>query len=583
MTKLITWILSVFVVTIHALPGMAQTSRDLVWVQIEAHPSLRVAQERARRYSAEMPDVNGFSLGGSWYGVALGPYEPEDAVEVLRVYRAEGKIPGDSYVTASSTYGRQFWPLGANALNGNAAAAPPQTAIAQPAPAAPAQPVAQPDETRAEARRSERTLSAEDRKDLQRALQWSGFYSSGIDGAFGPGTRRSMADWQSANGYDSTGILTTRQRAVLMKQYNEPLTSVGLRRLVDLNAGIAMNLPMKKVAFKKYQAPLAHYDATTREGIRVLLISQAGDKSNLYGLYDILQTLEIVPLDGPRVRGRTRFTIEGQNSKIITHAEASIEDGEIKGFILSWPLGDERRRARVLDSMRQSFTRLPGTLDPLAGADEAQSVDLVAGLEVRRPSAVGSGFFVDPSGTVVTTATAVKSCGRITLDETFQADVLTVDDALDVAILKPREQLSPLEIARLAGQPPRLQSEVAVAGYSFGGVLGAPTLTFGTLADLQGLGGEAELTRLAMATRPGDAGGPVLDSGGSVVGMLLPARSGARQLPGDVRFAAKSQAIADLLDTAGLSASAGNADDTLPPGDLARIAEGMTVLVSCWN
>ena len=38
-------------------------------------------------------------------------------------------------------------------------------------------------------------------------------------------------------------------------------------------------------------------------GVRVLLISQSGDQGTLFGLYDIMQTLEIVPMEGPRDRG----------------------------------------------------------------------------------------------------------------------------------------------------------------------------------------------------------------------------------------------------------------------------------------
>ena len=51
----------------------AQSSEDVVWVQIEAHPSLSVAQARARLYAGSLEDVNGFALGGNWYGIVLGP------------------------------------------------------------------------------------------------------------------------------------------------------------------------------------------------------------------------------------------------------------------------------------------------------------------------------------------------------------------------------------------------------------------------------------------------------------------------------------------------------------------------------
>lgn len=575
MRKLLGWIvLSIL------FAGRAATAQDEnVWVQIEAHPSLTVAEERARRYAAEMPDVNGFSLGGSWYGITLGPYAPEDARQVLQVYRAEGKIPRDSYITGSSTYGRRFYPIGVGA---GITAPAPDFSTPAPAPevAAPLQPV---DETPAEARASERLLTAQDRMDLQRAMQWGGFYNAGIDGAFGAGTRRSMADWQVAFGYEATGVLTTRQRAVLMEQYNAPLTSVGMARQNDIRAGIAMQMPLGVVAFSHYQTPFAHYDATTDEGIRLLLISEPGDRDTLYGLYDILQTLEIVPLDGPRERTRTGFTIEGRNARLVTHVEASLQDGEIKGFILTWPTGDERRRARVLDAMKTSFTRLPGTLDPLAGAEQEQSVDLVSGLEVRKPSATGSGFFVDRQGTVVTSAATVGSCGKVTIADDYEARVVASDAALGVAVLRPVDRLAPMEIARLSDLLPRLQSEIAVAGYSFGGVLGAPSLTFGTLSDTRGLGGEDGVTRLALAAQPGDAGGPVFDAGGSVVGMLLPEPGGAQQLPADVRFAVKSRAIADLLSRAGVGAAGGSSAQGVTPRGLMKLAEGMTVLVSCWE
>ncbi|WP_428925941.1 trypsin-like peptidase domain-containing protein [Marinibacterium sp. SX1] len=583
MKKRIGWVVVAVLVMVRA--AVAQQADQTVWVQIEAHPSLTVAEERARRYAAEMPDVNGFWLGGSWYGIALGPYAPEDAQQVLRVYRSEGKIPRDSYITGSSTYDRQFYPLGTNLLD-NAPAAlpldPPAQAPAGQAPVAqaPAEPV---DETPAQARASERLLSGPERQDLQRALQVAGFYNAGIDGAFGAGTRRSMGEWQRFNGHEATGVLTTRQRAQLMEQYNAPLTSVGMTYHSDIRAGIAAQMPLGAVEFARYQSPLAHYDATTDDGIRLLLISQPGDAANLYGLYDILQTLEIVPLDGPRERGRDGFTIEGRNARILTHAEASLQDGEIKGFVLVWPAGDDSRRARVLDAIKTSFTRLPGTLDPLAGAEQEQRVDLVSGLQVRRPRATGSGFFVDRSGAVVTSAATVEGCTRITLDDDYEATLATSDATLGVAVLRPTDRLAPMEIARLSGLLPRLQSEIAVAGYSFGGALGAPTLTFGTLSDTSGLSGETELTRLALVAQPGDAGGPVFDAGGSVVGMLLPEQGGARQLPADVRFAAKSEAITALLSQAGLGAASGSAGQAVAPQDLMRLAEGMTVLVSCWD
>lgn len=579
------------------LPAQAQ-SDEVVWVQIEAQPSLAAATDRARAYATLLEDVNGFSLGGGWYGVTVGPYTRADAQEVLRTYVRQGLVPRDSFIQFSGRLGQQFWPVGANVLNRGAIAVPEVVAPAPSTDETPSQeapveeapvvqaPVVTPepaDETPNEARRSERALNGEERRALQIALQWAGFYNAAIDGAFGRGTRNSMAAWQEANGFDVTGVLTTLQRAALLKQYNAVLDGLGLQLVRDETAGIEMIMPTAEVGFDKYEPPFAQYNTTGDIGARVLLISQAGDQDTLFGLYDIMQTLEIVPLDGPRERKNSSFELIGENGRIISQTQVSLQNGQIKGFTLIWPAGDEDRRRRVMAEMSKSFARLPGVLDAAAGGDTAQSIDLVAGLEIRRPKVARSGFFIDRSGVVVTTAQAVNACGRVTVDGDTEADVLVSDDAKGIAILKPRSPLAPLDVARFALGAPRLQSEVSVAGFSYEGVLSAATLTFGTLSDVRGLQGEEELSRLALNAQPGDAGGPVFDVSGNVMGMLLPAGAEGPQLPDGVSFALDSAVIADVATQAGISLAAGESTGTIAPRDLTQAAQGMTVLVSCWE
>ena len=564
-----------------------QAAAEVVWVQVEAQPGLRAAQDRAQHYAGRLADVNGFSLGGNWYGILLGPYSRDDAERVLRVYKAEGQIPNDSFISLSTTLGQQFWPVGANVLSRGTVAAPQldSTPVVDAEPPAPeATPEPQPtDETPAEARRGEQLLNADERKALQIALQAAGFYNSGIDGAFGAGTRRSMADWQVARGHEATGVLTTMQRQALMDEYNAPLISVGMQRIADPQAGIEMPMPTAVVKFSHYEPPFAHYSSTGDIGVRLILISQPGDQATLFGLYDIMQTLKIVPLDGPRERGQNSFTIEGRGKGIVSHTEARLEAGQIKGFTLIWPLGDEDRRARVLTEMQAGFVRTDDVLDPAAGADAEQRIDLVSGLQVRKPRLSRSGFYIDAKGTVVTTVQAVQGCTRITLDHDYRAEVIGTDDTSGVAVLRPLDPLAPMAVGRLRTSSPRLQSEVAVSGYSYEGTLGAPTLTFGLLADVQGLNGEANRARLALAPLPGDAGGPVIDAGGGVLGMLLPQDSAGRQLPADVSFAADAEAIRAILVKAEITAQDSVETGVLPPVDLNRMATGMTVLVSCWD
>lgn len=571
------------IVALLMLTRVAAAQEAQVWVQIEAQPNLATAQERIRDYSVAVEDVNGFAMSGGWYAIALGPYSRTDAEQVLQVLRAEGKIPRDSYIAFSRAYGQQFWPVGGAVV---ATVEPSVTTdAATPAAEPVATPVVQvPDETKAEARRSEAQLSKEERKELQRMLQWAGYYNSAIDGAFGRGTRGSMSAWQAANGFEETGILTTRQRAELLRQYNAILDGLELQLVSDATAGIEMRLPLGAVQFAKYEAPYAQFNASGFvNGARVLLISQPGDQKTLFGLYDIMQTLEIVPLEGDRERRKDSFVLIGENASIVSHTQVALKDGEIKGFTLIWPAGDEERRTRLLGLMQESFARLDGVMSPAAGNNEAQRIDLLSGLQIRKPRVSRSGFFVDGNGTVVTTAQAVEACTRITLEDGIAAEVIGVDATLGLAALKPAQSLAPAQVAELQRATPRLQSDVAVAGYSYGGVLGAPTLTFGKLADVAGLAGEEELARLALAALPGDTGGPVFDAGGAVMGMLLPRVEGGKQLPGDVSFALDAAAIEGFLGSVGVSPTSTDLLASMAPEDLTTKAAGLTVLVNCWD
>jgi hypothetical protein len=125
---------------------------------------------------------------------------------------------------------------------------------------------------------------------------------------------------------------------------------------------------------------------------------------------------------------------------------------------------------------------------------------------------------------------------------------------------------------------------VMVAGYSYEDRLPAPVMTFGTLAEVTGLSGEPGLKRLALQALPGDAGGPVLDATGAVIGVLLPQKAeNGKQLPPDVHFAYSASGIAGLLSKAGVAPGQAARTGAVAPSDLTDLGTGMTVLVSCWD
>lgn len=581
----------------------AAAQQSGVWLQVEAQPTLGEAQARVRAYAAQFADVSGFYLGSGWYGIAFGPYSEADAETLLRRLLDQRAIPADSFISDGAQFQQQFWPIGVGAatapqsLPSTAATALPEAdvaIVAEPIPAAPvletpviAAPVTPdlPDESSREAQASEAALTGPQKQQLQVALQWAGFYEGAIDGAYGRGTRNSMGAWQEANGYEDTGILTTRQRAALLGAYNAVLEGLDLQLVRDQATGIEMQIPTGVVSFSAYEPPFARFTPKGELDATVLLISQQGDQTRLYGLYEILQTLEIMPPNGPRDRAGQSFEIEGVNGRIHSYIYAALADGQIKGFALIWPAGDEDRRTRLLDTMKASFTPIPGVLDPgIAAPGEDQAVDLISGLEVRQPIISRSGFYIDAGGTVLTTTEVLGNCGYLTIDDDHLATVAFRDDALGIAVLRPDTPLAPIGIAAFQTGVPRLQDQVAVSGYPYGGVLAMPALTFGTLADIRGLNGEDAVKRLDLVAQPGDAGGPVFDNGGAVLGMLLPhAVQNGQVLPPEVSFSVDAPAIIAALAPAGVTVQTTDQVDFMPPETLTREAPKMTVLVSCWE
>lgn len=545
-----------------------ETTWAEAWVQIEARPSEAQALERANDYASRLPDVNGFRLNSGWFAIALGPYADDEAIARLGQLRIAGQIPSDSFLSDGGNFRGRFFGPGEAALV---------------APAEPLQPLQAGEETIAEARAAERGLTRDDRALIQTALKWEGFYNSIIDADFGAGTRRAMAAWQEAYRYETTGVMTTLQRRELVTKYQSVLRSLNITPMVDARAGIEIDMPAGLVRFDRYDPPFAHYASATDDGVRMLLISQSGDQNTLTALYDIMQTLEIVPLDGPRSLGRSEFTLTGANDKIVSHTFARLVGGAVKGFTLVWPAGDEARFRMALTAMEASFRPTDAVLPDTIGEGAVQDVDLMAGLDIRRPDFARSGFFVDGSGAVLTSADTVRNCTRITLNDEFEAEVAASDEALGLAILRPLASLVPLSVAKLAASEPRLQSEVAVAGYSFGGALTAPSVTFGTFADVKGLDGDTRVQRLEVASEDGDAGGPVFDASGAVMGLLKPRADGARQLPDDVALATDAVVLAEFLTANGFTPAAADPGAAMAPEDLGLLAADMTVLVSCWN
>lgn len=618
-------------------PGTA-IAQDMRWLQVEAHRDLDAALAAAQAYDAVHDDVAIFALPSGWHAISIGPFDTDtEAFALRRQLRAERVIPLDAFVSNGNNYLEQIFPEGF-ALAGTtqtaddapdeapdeavsedpdapaaatdsppalAQAALAEAALAQAAPAPPPEPEPQPEpeldpepdpqpepepepepeETLREAQASERLLTRDERAEIQTALQWFGFYTMAIDAAFGPGSRRAMTAWQQDQGLEPTGVLTTRQRAKLMDQYSAERGALGMATWRDEEAGISIDLPLAMLRLDRHETPFVHFAERDDSGMRALLISQSGNQATLFGLYEIMQTLEIVPLEGARERQQNGFLLTGQSEDLRSHTVATLRNGQIKGYTLIWTPERDDQAARILPMMEASFSTFGNTLPDSAFQTSAVGRgDLLSGLTVRRPEFSRSGFYVDAVGTVLTSAEAVANCARITIDEAYDARVVAIDETLGLAVLKPELPLVPLAFAQFHSGPVSAGSAVTISGFSFEDMLTRPVLTFGQISALGGPGGAVDQLRLSATVKQGDLGGPVFGSNGAVIGLLSgqPMDPG-RQFPPDVNLAVPAEAIQSFLSSNNIRVGTLRDDVSVTPERLTRLSGDLTVLVSCWK
>ena len=577
-----------------ALVAGASAAQDMRWIQIEAQPSLLEAETRARIYAQEFPDTQAHSIGSGWYAITLGPLPEDEADLRMSQLRARAAIPRDSFLATGANYRQRIYPIGPAPAAVTAAQTFEAEVIqeeatqvsvvetaesAAPEQASPEQSITVPDETLSEARESEGLLSPDEKMDLQRYLQWAGYYNSTIDASFGRGTRRSMAAWQTDNGHEDTGVLTTAQREKLRAQYFAIFAGLGLETHRDLEAGISIDLPKEVVAFDAYAAPLAHFKSQDASSpAQIFLISAAGNRGDLAAIYGVLPTLSIVPMNIEKSLNKDRFVITGAGTSTLAFITASHKGGEIKGFGLIWPNQNEEQFDRLVAHMRKSFETFPGTLGPSLSV-AINDPETEFGVAIRKPAFVKSAVFVSDQGHAMTDTSNLENCSALTIGGTYDAEIIARSET-GAGLLSPKSEFNPISYAKL-GNAVRKGDKTFLSSYPYGGRLGLASVTQATVMETTDLSGNAEKFRLDFLAEPGDLGGAVLDQSGNLTGILVSRDDTGRVLPNNVNFAAATDALASMMQSAGLRLRTGKTNRL---DDVALIASAQNILtpIECW-
>ena len=204
-----------------------------------------------------------------------------------------------------------------------------------------------------------------------------------------------------------------------------------------------------------------------------------------------------------------------------------------------------------------------------------------------KPSGSGSGTIVSGEGHVLTAAHVLKGARFIevvTVRGTVAASVLTLDEANDLALLKMEGQGEPhLEVRH--SRSVRLGQKVATIGFPNIGIQGhSPKVTEGLVSGESGAQNDVRMWQVSVPIQPGNSGGPLLDEGGAVVGVVvaslsLEAIKATGAVPQNVNYAVKSAYVEPLLSQHGLPMDMGGINGDLRFEDMIVRARKSSVLV----
>jgi len=196
----------------------------------------------------------------------------------------------------------------------------------------------------------------------------------------------------------------------------------------------------------------------------------------------------------------------------------------------------------------------------------------------------GSGFRV-ARGAIVTNHHVIDGCSRLRVNGTV-AQVRGSDARSDLALLGVD---LPGPSASLRAKRAAVGEPVAVAGYPLRGLLSGFNMTTGTLSSLSGLGGDTRYLQITAPVQPGNSGGPMLDSAGNLMGVVVSKLDAIKlaKITGDlaqnVNFAIHVNVLRSFLDANSVDYETANSDKPLLSTAIAEQARGFTVLVECWN
>ncbi len=216
-------------------------------------------------------------------------------------------------------------------------------------------------------------------------------------------------------------------------------------------------------------------------------------------------------------------------------------------------------------------------------AKDAQSSD-----KKQKEGGFGTGFFVNAQGYVITNFHVVDAGKKISCEyqsTKYDAKVIRVDPNNDLALLK--LEIAPKEVLTFrGGKSVRTGEDVVVLGFPYYGMVSThPNITTGLVSSPVGLGDDSRWLQTTAPVQPGNSGGPMLDSSGHVVGVVV-ARLNAMavakatgDIPQNINFAIRTPLVKSFLEINEIEFQTEESAETMKVADIGEKAMPGVVLV----
>jgi S1-C subfamily serine protease/lipoprotein NlpI len=302
-------------------------------------------------------------------------------------------------------------------------------------------------------------------------------------------------------------------------------------------------------------------------------------------IVDLSRAIQLDPSDPDPylVRGRA-YAKKGDYGRAIADLTTAITVPHPRVDVLYLARGDAYEHHGDLQDALGNYRKAAASRDTRLAAEAnagVQRIQLrIATTEssgLNKLEAIGSGFLVSNRGYFLTNYHVVKECSKVRLGspgEMNESTIFATDESNDLAILRAAaERQAPLSLR--IGRTVKPGDQIVLTGFPLPGtklVSTSTNVSMGTISALAGPNDDSRWLQISAPIQPGNSGGPVVDLGGNVVGVVVATVNAAAMLksegviPQNINFAIKSNIAANFLDAKSVPYDIASSEIKMEPG-----------------